>query len=65
MKYQKVYESKNFYSATSIIEVMKDMPANTRIEDIKVMPAYVVQSYGGTEMVGFKFVIYKPEISEF
>jgi hypothetical protein len=65
MKYQKLYESKNYYTAVSLAEIMKDMPANTRLEDIKVMPTYTVQSYGGTEMVGFKFVIYKPEVSEF
>lgn len=65
MKYQKVYESVNHVSTVSLSEAFSLMPAGTKIEDVKIVPVYVVQSYGGSELAGFKFVIYKPEISEF
>ena len=65
MKYQKVYESVNHVSTVSLSEAFSLMPKGTKLEDVKVVPVYVVQSHGGSELVGFKFVIYKPEISEF
>lgn len=65
MKYQKVYESVNHVSTVSLSEAISLMPVGTKIEDIKIVPVYSVQSHGGSELVGFKFVIYKPEISEF
>ena len=65
MKYEKIYEGKIHFSPVSLSEELKKLPPSIGLNDIKIIPVYNVQSSGGSELIGFKFVAYREVPDDF
>ena len=65
MTYEKVYDGKVFITPVNLSEVLKSMPANVRMEDVKIIPVYNILTNGGSELIGFKFVAYRTKEDDF
>lgn len=65
MKYEKIYDGKTFLAPVSLSEELKKIPAEISLNEIKIVPVYSVQSSGGSELMGFKFVAYREVPDDF
>ena len=65
MKYEKIYDGKILLSPVSLSDELKKIPANVGMNEIKIVPVYSVQSSGGSELMGFKFVAYREVPDDF
>lgn len=65
MKYEKIYDGKILLSPVSLSDELKKIPAEVGMNEIKVVPVYSVQSSGGSELMGFKFVAYREVPDDF
>ena len=65
MSYKKIYDGKTHLSPVSLSEELKKIPPSISLTDIKIVPVYNVQSNGGSELVGFKFVAYSEVPDDF
>jgi hypothetical protein len=65
MKYEKIYDGKTFLAPVSLSDELKKIPANVGMNEIKIVPVYSVQSSGGSELMGFKFVAYREVPDDF
>jgi len=56
---KKLYESKNFFEAKSLEEILEQIPEHLDRSKLMVAPVYLTDGYKDLNvMIGFKFVIY-------
>jgi hypothetical protein len=61
MKYKKIYEGNVILTTTSLTELLKNVPSDVKMEELKIIPVFNVLGSGGTELVGFRLVAYRQD----
>lgn len=59
MNYEKIYDGKVFVVPVILDDELSKIPPEVSLKEIKIIPVYSVQSSGGSDLIGFKFVAYR------